>query len=120
MQNETQNISQEDIEQTKGLAWLSYLSILFIIPLIVNKDSQFTKFHVNQGIVLFIIQVIMMIVSGIGGFLIFAIPAAGLILTMFTGLIGLGMFILAIMGIVNAAQGVTKRLPVIGNITILK
>ena len=48
----------EDIERTKGLAWLSYLGFLFLVPLLVYKDSPYDKFHVNQGIVLFITEVI--------------------------------------------------------------
>ena len=42
----------DDIEQAKGTAWLSYLGILWLIPMLTLKDSPFAKFHVKQGIVL--------------------------------------------------------------------
>jgi uncharacterized membrane protein len=46
--------TQEDIEKNKLVAALSYLSILFLIPLLLRKDSPFAQFHAKQGAVLFI------------------------------------------------------------------
>ena len=34
-------------------ASLSYISILFIVPLIVRGDNEYIKFHAKQGMVLF-------------------------------------------------------------------
>ena len=41
-----------EVEMAKGTAWLSYLGILWLIPLLTMKDNAFAKFHVKQGIVL--------------------------------------------------------------------
>lgn len=118
--DETMNFSPEDIQSTKGLAILSYLSILLIVPLLVNKDSAFTKFHCNQGLVLAILSILGGIAIGIARAILHNIPLIGWIVSSLLGLIPLLFLALAIIGIINAAQGQAKRLPVIGNIEILK
>ncbi len=45
-------------EERRVVAALSYVGILFLIPLLIAKESEFAKFHVRQGIILFIIEVI--------------------------------------------------------------
>ena len=52
-----QQFSPADVNQTKSLAWMSYLGVLFFVPLLVYQQSPYTKFHVNQGLVLFIVEV---------------------------------------------------------------
>lgn len=89
----------KDVEENKGIAALSYLWILFLIPLLTKKDSAFAMYHAKQGLVLFIF-------STIAGF-IFWIPVVGWLLPLFS-------FILFIIGIVNALGGKTQPLPVIG------
>ena len=42
----------QDIQNTKGIAWLSYLGVLVFIPMFTNKESKFTRFHVRQGVTL--------------------------------------------------------------------
>ena len=116
MVDQTSNFSPEDIEKTKGLAWLSYLGFLFLIPLLVYRDSPYTKFHVNQGIVLFIAEVILGIVITVLGF----IPIIGVILSLILNLLYIVTFVFAIMGIVFSLQGQAKRLPIIGNIDLYK
>lgn len=108
--NENQNqFDPQDVQNTKGLCALSYIGILFLVPMIANKDSAYTKFHVNQGLVLFICEIII-------GFLAI-IPIVGWILSPILYLVSL---IFAILGIVNAVQGVAKPLPIIGNIQLYK
>ncbi|MEG1027853.1 MAG: hypothetical protein RSE07_04105, partial [Oscillospiraceae bacterium] len=68
IQDETNRFSEQDINQNKGIACISYLSILFIIPLLVKPESPFVKFHVNQGLNLFIISVIFSIMKIIVSF----------------------------------------------------
>lgn len=89
---------------------LCYIAFLFIIPLIVVKDDADVKFHVNQGLVLFL-------VGFIGGFVCGFIPGIGGILST---VLGIFTFVLMIIGIVNACKEETKPLPLIGGITIIK
>lgn len=52
----TESFDRDDIAKNKGMAVLSYIWILFIIPLFAAKDSKFARFHANQGLVLFIVD----------------------------------------------------------------
>ena len=100
----------------KGLGVLSYFGPLFIITLI-SGNSSFTKFHANQGLVLFIIEAIVGAVCGILGI----IPFVGAILSgIIGGVFGLVSFAAMLYGIITAAQGEMKPIPVIGSITIIK
>ena len=47
------------------MAWLSYLGILWLIPLLTLKENAFAKFHVKQGIVLTIYGVASSVLGGI-------------------------------------------------------
>ena len=91
---------------------LSYLN-LWLIGLLVAPNDQDVKFHVNQGIILTIAWV----AAGILSFILAFIPILGWILA-FAIYVFIG--VLAIMGIINAANGVQKELPLIGKIKILK
>jgi uncharacterized membrane protein len=89
-----------------GMAVLSYLSILVVIPLISDaKNDLFVKFHVKQGLVLLISEVI--------GWVFLAVPFVGWFLAPVLQLIFL---ILIIIGIMNAVNGQTKELPIIGHL----
>jgi uncharacterized membrane protein len=86
------------------MAVLSYLGILIIIPFITEaKNDPFVKFHMRQGFVL--------IISWVVAFILGMVPIIGLLAT----LLDLLLFILMIIGIVNAVGGKMKQLPVIGN-----
>ena len=121
---------QMDIKNNKVQAVLSYIGILVLIPIFAAKDSKFARFHANQGLVLFIIDIAVGIIGGIMG-AIFRVETTilgfgtGVYQTPFwvtgiSGLLGLACFVLAILGIVNAANGDEKELPIIGSIKILK
>ncbi|MEC0232495.1 hypothetical protein [Paenibacillus alba] len=97
-----------DIQSNKGMAIVGY--ILFFIPLILAKDSKFAWYHANQGLTLLVVAVVLNVVLSI-------IPFIGFLLL---PLVNLAIFIFAILGIVAAAQGQVKPLPIIGNYTLLK
>lgn len=42
----------KDVADNKFVAALSYVGILFLVPLLVKKDSPFAQFHAKQGLVL--------------------------------------------------------------------
>lgn len=98
--------SEKDIEENKFMAFLSYLGILFLIPLLAKKDSPYCQFHAKQGFVLFIA----MIVAQLGWF-IFWIPFLGWLLA---AAVYLFLFILWLIGVINVFSGKTAPLPVIG------
>jgi len=104
----TEAFDPKDVEQNKGMAIIAYL--LFFIPLIAAKDSKFALFHANQGLTLFLAALAVNVVLGI-------IPILGWILLPFANL---AILLLVVLGIVAAAQGRVKELPIIGQYTLLK
>ena len=103
----------KDVEENKAITFLSYISILFLIPLLAKKDSPFAQFHAKQGMTL----VIMVIAVFIGIMLIAWIPFIGAIIGVLLWFATIIFTIVcAIMGLVNVAKGVMKPLPLIGKL----
>jgi uncharacterized membrane protein len=98
----------QDVQNNKVYGVLAY--IIFFIPLLAAKDSKFAMYHANQGLLLFLLYLALNIVLRV-------IPFISWILLPFVGLFCL---VLAILGIVNAAKGEKKPLPLIGHLSILK
>ncbi len=99
----------------KAFGILAYLGWLVLVPIFAGK-TEFSRFHANQGLVLAIAEIVVTIVAVIMMF----IPIVGWIIGILLYLVDLVALVFAIMGIVNAAQGQMKPLPIIGNIKILK
>lgn len=95
---------------------LAYIGILFIVGLIADSQNPKVRFHVNQGLVLFLAEVVLGIVCGI----ISAIPFIGFIGSICSGIIGIVGVVFMIIGIIHAANDEEVPLPVIGGIIILK
>ncbi|MEK6822280.1 MAG: DUF4870 domain-containing protein [Nanoarchaeota archaeon] len=93
--------------ESKLFAFLAYLLgiIGFLIVLLLKKNDKFAMYHAKQSLVLFIASVIVGIV---GGF----VPVIGWFVILPVGY--LLVFILAIIGIINALTGKEKALPLIG------
>lgn len=107
MEEEKKTTSVSDIEKNKVNAVLSYFGILIIVPLLSEdaKKSPYAKFHMNQGLVL-------TLAGFVGGF-IFWIPIVGWIP-------GVALFVIWIMGLISAVQGEMKKVPILGNIELIK
>lgn len=103
----------ENDEKVFGV--LAYIGILWLVPLLAGK-TEFSRFHANQGLVLFIAEIVVSIVAGI----ITLIPIIGWIIGLLLWLVDVFWLVLMIMGIVNACQGQQKELPLIGKLRILK
>ncbi len=112
---------QADIANNKVFAVLSYIGILVLIPIFAASNSKFAKFHANQGLVLFIGEIAVNIVLAIIKIIMYAIAEPlGSIFSVVSWIISVLILIIAIIGIVNAAQGKAKELPLIGKIKLLK
>jgi len=115
-------VSAKDAENNKGMAVVAY--ILFFIPLITgdHKKSPFVMFHTNQGAVLFITCVVVSVASSILTTILYRLYLG--LISIFIGLIAplvsIALFVLFIIGILNALKGIMKPLPVIGKITLIK
>jgi len=113
---EALEVTAEDAEKNKVWGILAYVGILFIVPLIVAKDSPFAKYHANQGFALFLTFIVTIFVLTILGF----IPFIGFIFSLAHLLVYLGLLVLTVLGIINAAGGKCVPLPVIGGIKLIK
>jgi len=100
-------MEKKAIDEGKSLAWLSYLGILLLIPLLVNKDNEYSKFHVKQGIVLLICWIVLWVVSIVLGF----IPVIDRLIA---GIIWIFLVVLMVIGIINALTEKAVPLPIIG------
>ncbi len=116
----TENYHNDDIEKNKTMALFAYLGPLVLVPILAAKDSQFARFHANQGLVLFIADIIFGIAYNIITSIILSISWRLYFLISIIGLFWLVFAVLGIIGIINALNGKAKELPVIGNIKILK
>lgn len=102
------------------MAILAYLSILVLIPLFAAKESKFARFHTNQGLILAIAEIIFSIAYSIISSILYAISwRLGFIATIIS-ICSIVFLILAIIGIVNAADGKAKELPIIGKYKIIQ
>lgn len=111
--NEAPKKDSADVEKNKAMAVIGYiLPILFFIPLISEaKNSPFAKFHANQQLNLLLGCIAVNVVGGI-------IPFLGWFIILPFGSILL--IVLAIIGIINAAKGEKKALPIIGGFELIK
>lgn len=117
-----------DVQQNKGIAWLSYLGPLLLVPMLARKTSAYCKFHVKQGATLLAVSIAYSIVSEITKAIIRSFTATRVwgvtvgyngVYHLFYWLFFAGsifLTVLAIIGIVNAATGSKNKLPLIGEI----
>ncbi len=88
----------------KLMGVLAYLGPLVIIPYLTSKDDPFVKFHIKQGLVLLVIDVIIWLLE------IVFWP-----LWLLFKLIKLAVLVLTIIGIVNVVKSKEKKLPLVGD-----
>ncbi len=120
----TGSFDKEDIEKNKVLCAVAYINILFFLPLVAAPESRFGKFHANQALILLIASAIISVAGSIITNVWYALPfipdfikatvGAALGLVFWAGPVA-GM----IFGIVNAAQGKAKELPLIGKYNLI-
>jgi len=113
-QSNQQNNAPASADTKKLWGILGYIiPVLFFIPLVMDdlKSDPYSKFHSNQQLVLLLAAIVVNIVGGV-------IPILGWFIILPIGTIVL--LVLAIIGIINAAKGVQKPLPIIGGIVIIK
>lgn len=85
---------------------LAYLGILVIIPFLMSRNDPFVRFHIKQGVVLAVIEIILWVISGMFWGLVTIIWIIQLI-----------TFVLSIVGIVNVVQNKEKELPLVGSLS---
>lgn len=103
--------SKPDEQQLKTISAVGYLGILFLLPYLMYPKEKFAVFHANQSLILLIVVAAVNIVGGM-------IPFLGWFIVLPLG--NLFVFVLFIIGLINALNGRMKRLPVVGGFDLLK
>ena len=103
--------TEAQIKDGKGLAWLSYFGILFLIPLLANKDNPYSRWHAVQGMTLFIAYVVLIIVLRI----LMLIPYVWWVFLILLIAVGILTFVFALIGIIKSAQGKFWTVPIVGS-----
>lgn len=99
-----------EIQQNKISAVVPYLiPILFFLPLIMDKNSNFCKFHANQQLTWFIVTAVIGLICKLIGI----IPIVGWIANFF---IKIGLIIISIALAYGAIKGKALRLPFVGEL----
>ena len=122
----------QDTQQNRGIAWLSYVGPLFLIPMFARKNSPYCQYHVKQGATLcafnlvytIVTQILLAIINAIfpGEYeygIFFTYYDYSTVYKIFNFLFIAGsifLCVIAIIGIVNAATGKKKELLLIGKI----
>lgn len=104
MAEQTQTPAQSQPEQKKkNMAWAIVAYILFFIPLFTDaKNDPFVKYHIKQGLVLFIVGIITGVIAGLP------------FLHWLSWIFNLVTLVLFIIGILNVVNGKETPLPIIG------
>lgn len=94
----------KEIQEGKIFAVLGYLWILCFIPLLFKKENKFALFHAKQGLVLFIAELALWLIS--------IIPFLGWII----GLLGsIACGILSLIGVIQSLMGEYWKAPLISD-----
>jgi len=88
------------------MAILAYIGPLILVSFLLAKDDPFVKFHIKQGLLLLIGEVAAWMLGMMFWPLFFLVQIANIF-----------FLVLAIVGIIRAARGEMKPLPLIGNLS---
>lgn len=94
---------EADVTENTLVAMLSYSGILFLVPLLLKKESPFAQFHARQGLVLTIAWIV--------GSFVFWIPLLGL-------LVMVALSVVNIMALWRTYNGQAWEIP--GTVEVLK
>jgi uncharacterized membrane protein len=121
---------KQEIEAGKGMAVLSY--IIALVPYFAEKKNGYARFHAVQGMNILLIAVIYWVAYSIILAIVTAMVCASSPLACLSGLgsigvvstilwlVGLAICALDIVGLVYAATGKAKEVPLLGKVKIIR
>lgn len=113
----TADYDREDINKNRAMAILAYIGPLVFIPMFAAKNSKFARFHVNQGFLLFLVWASLSVLSTFFN-LIYLPRFLDVLIQLSLWAVSIPATVINVIGIVNAARGKAKELPIIGKIRI--
>lgn len=104
---------------SKIFAALSYFSILFIVPLVVKKEDEFVKFHIRQGIALFLAEVIVWFILYLIELLLVTLfsYSAFSFISFLHKIVWLFFTFISMIGVYFAAKGDKRKIPVLWDLS---
>lgn len=113
----TGSFDTNDIEQNKVLAAVGYIPVLFLVPLLAAPQSGYAKFHANQGLILTLTSLVLFVAREVLCAIFGILPLLrDFIPTIISTVISVAVIAYMVIGIIYAAQGKAKRLPIIGGL----
>ena len=100
-QAQTEPGDPDDVRMNRGISFLCYFGPLFLIPYLTRPDSDFVKFHSNQGLLLMLLNAICDIIG------------LGFVSAVFS-------IVCLVMGLSAVSRGEKRKLPLIGGIRLLR
>lgn len=119
----TDSFDKDEVENNLKYSILSYIGPLFIVPIVNRKykNSKYLLFHVNQGFNLFALEIFIFIVLGLlNSIFVRVVTYAPVWLGIINFLFYSVVVVLMLLGIVNAINGKSKKLPIIGKYKFIK
>ena len=117
------HVSQDDIKYNRWKCVFAYLGILVLIPMLNMKISRFAKFHANQGLVIFLGEVLLLLLNYVVKYTVwFSLESLGVlwILDLLFATVELLLGMLCIAGIYYVMKGRCVSLPVVGRIQVIR
>ena len=108
------------------------ISKIVFVPLVATPNSKFARYHANQGLVLFVLEFVYgifysLLIEFFGVIFPMQITLGGYgrsiaysVLVVLFGLVWIFLLVITILGIVNAAKGRAKELPIVGKFRFFK
>ncbi len=103
----TEEINKKVRDKGKVVSALGYLC--FFIPIVIEGENQFARFHANQSL-------LNLILSTLVAYILAMVPGVGIYLLFF---IELFCLIFAIRGVILSLLGKARSIPLVGKITLL-
>ncbi|MBF0610889.1 MAG: hypothetical protein G8345_08140 [Magnetococcales bacterium] len=101
----TESVVEGDSKiSSKVMAAMSYLGILSLVPLVMNRNDEYVRFHARQGVILWMWEVLAIYTL--------LLPAFGKMFFKFSSFL---CVVLSIVGLVAVLLGRAWKFPLIGD-----
>ena len=118
---QTTRVVNQDVEDNRFMAILSYIGPLAFVPYFAAKQSPFAQYHAVRGLNLFILEAVFGVAASlITGIFTLLLHVLGALLGWILNLGWLGFLALSIIGIVNVCNGEKKELPIVSGIRFIR
>jgi fumarate reductase subunit D len=89
---------------SRTLAVMSYLGVLCLVPLVMNRNDSYVQFHARQGVVLWMWEVLAIYTL--------LVPAVGHV---FFRISSIACLVLSVIGVLSVLLGRAWKFPIIGD-----